>query len=122
MFQKGSAKPLQFKHEPDRPACLKQHLSSGGKYLEFCGTCGATCFWWYVGHQDVIDVSIGLLDERDNGVRAEDWLKWHQRRISSIEKAQLSNEVARGLMEGMASYQDPEEKKLEADPCPITVL
>jgi len=110
MFEKESAEPLELMHEPDRPACLKQHLSSPGKYREFCGTCGATCFWWHVGRPDVIDVSIGLLDERDNGVRAEDWLKWHKKRISFIEKAKLSREVARGLVEGMASYQDPEEK------------
>jgi len=110
MFEKGSAEPLELMHEPDRPACLKQYLSSPGKYREFCGTCGATCFWWHVGRPDVIDVSTGLLDQRENGVRAEDWLKWHKKRVSFIEKAKLSREVARGLVEGMASYQDPEEK------------
>jgi hypothetical protein len=109
IFEKGSTEPLQLAHEPDRPACLKQYLSSPGKYREFCGICGATCFWWNVGRPDVIDVSIGLLDERDDGVRAEDWLKWHRKRLSFIEKVRVSKETVQGLLEGMAMYQDPEE-------------
>ncbi|KIM46803.1 hypothetical protein M413DRAFT_63847 [Hebeloma cylindrosporum] len=110
VFEKGATEPLELMHEPDRPACLKQYLSSPGKYREFCGTCGATCFWWHVGRPDVIDVSVGLIDERDDGVRAEDWLRWYKKRVAFIEKAKLSREVARGLVEGMAAYQDPEEK------------
>jgi hypothetical protein len=94
MFEKGSTENLELTHEPDRPACLKQYLSSPGKYREFCGTCGATCFWWHVGRQDVIDISVELLDERCDGLRAEDWLKWYKKRISFIEMAKLSREVA----------------------------
>jgi len=109
IFEKRSTEPLQLAHEPDRPACLKQYLFSPGKYREFCGSCGATCFWWHVARPDVVDISIVLLDERD-GVRAGNWLKWHKKRLSFIEKARVSKETIQGLVEGMEMYQEPEEK------------
>uniref|UniRef100_A0A8H7Y190 CENP-V/GFA domain-containing protein n=1 Tax=Psilocybe cubensis TaxID=181762 RepID=A0A8H7Y190_PSICU len=118
VFEKGSDKPIVVSKEEERPKGLKQYLSSPGRYHEFCGTCGATAFWWQAGRPDVIDVSVGLLDQSIDGVRAENWLKWHKDRLSYVENSAKNNFV-QGLKDGMAKLQDSFDA---ATPLPTTPL
>ena len=92
--------PINLRVEEERPKGLKQYNSSPGRYREFCGICGATVFWWDLQRPDLIDVSVGLFDEAQNGARAEDWLEWHRGRVSFSEKA-LNAENAKGLLAGL---------------------
>ncbi|KAF9480592.1 hypothetical protein BDN70DRAFT_832540 [Pholiota conissans] len=108
VIEVGSEEPIELVHEADRPKGLRQYSSSPGKYREFCSTCGATAFWWHANRPDLIAVAIGLLDQGKDGVRAEEWLKWHKERLSFIENAKMSSGAVQGLKEGMASESDLE--------------
>ncbi|KDR80158.1 hypothetical protein GALMADRAFT_242419 [Galerina marginata CBS 339.88] len=92
--------PICLEDESQRPSGLKQYISSPGKYREFCGTCGASAFWWQAGVPDLVSVSVGLFDENNDGARAERWLEWHKARVSFQEKA-LSRGMAKGLEDGL---------------------
>lgn len=92
--------PLCFENEAERSKGLKQYISSPGEYTEFCGVCGATAFSWQAGTTDLVHVSVGLLDEKKEGARADGWLEWHRERVSYGEKA-LDTAVAQGLAEGL---------------------
>jgi len=96
----GTTTPLCLEIEEERPQGLKQYISSPGRYRESCGTCGATIFMWQAGVPDLVWVSVGLLDEKVSGARAENWLEWHKARVGFREKA-LSRAVAKGLELGL---------------------
>lgn len=83
----GSPTELNLTDEKLRPKGLKQYKSSPGRIREFCGTCGATVFWWGSERQDLVDVSVGLIDQDQDGLRAEGWLDWHKDRVSFEEDA-----------------------------------
>lgn len=119
VFEKGSDKPIVVAKDEERPKGLKQYLSSPGRYHEFCGTCGATAFWWQAGRPDVINISVGLLDQSIDGARAEDWLKWHKDRLSYVENSVRNKNFVQGLKDGMAKLQDSFEV---ATPLPTTPL
>ncbi|KAF8155683.1 Mss4-like protein [Crassisporium funariophilum] len=106
VHEMNSDEPIELYNDHLRPAGLKQYLSSPGKYREFCGTCGANVFWWHVGRPDVIDISVGLLDHEQAGVRAEQWLKWHKHRVSFSEDAQGTKSTIEGLVSGMAHFEE----------------
>jgi len=67
--------------------------------------CGATVFWWNAGRPGVLDLSVGLVDETQNGVRAEDFLDWWTDRVSFCESG-VSPQLAQGLAEGLAASKD----------------
>lgn len=87
--------PITFANdEPDkRPRGLKQYQSSAGTFREFCGTCGASAFYWSRSAKngraldasseepEVINVGAGLLDQENEGSRAEGWCFWFDRVI-----------------------------------------
>ncbi|TFK34511.1 Mss4-like protein [Crucibulum laeve] len=85
---------------------LKQYISSPGRYREFCPTCGATVFWWNVSRPDIIDVSVGLVDQEKEGARAERWLDWHKERVSFEEMA-LARQTIQALEEGLKASATP---------------
>ncbi|RDB27838.1 hypothetical protein Hypma_002322 [Hypsizygus marmoreus] len=91
---------LDLQNERLRPSGLRQYKSSPGRNREFCGTCGATVFWWGEERPELIDVSVGLVDEKQGGVRAEGWLDWHKGRVSFEEDA-LSRSLVEGLAQGL---------------------
>ena len=81
-------------NEPNkRPQGLKQYRSSEETSREFCGTCGASAFYWTksakngrvtdVSSEDpeVINVGAGLLDQEEMGSRAEGWCFWFDKVI-----------------------------------------
>ena len=96
----GSDVPLYLALNEARPKGLKQYISSPGRYREFCGTCGATVCWWQAGVPGLVNVSVGLLDEKVGGARAEQWLEWHKDRVS-FEGEALSPKLAEGLHDGL---------------------
>ncbi|KAF9474597.1 hypothetical protein BDN70DRAFT_308805 [Pholiota conissans] len=111
----GSTNSLCLEVDEKRPAGLKQFISSPGEYKEFCGTCGATVFSWKAGTPDLINISVGLLDEENSGARAEDWLEWHRERVSHQEKA-LSPSLAKALQEGIKHFWNQIDSTFLVDP------
>ncbi|KAF8814696.1 hypothetical protein BYT27DRAFT_7156411 [Phlegmacium glaucopus] len=106
VFEFGSQRHINLSQDdPCRPKGLKQYLSSPGRYGEFCGTCGATVFWWQAGRPDIIDISVGLLDQDQDGVRAEGWLKWHKERVGFAEDTKVGRSTIEGLVYGMAKFK-----------------
>ncbi|KAF9528589.1 Mss4-like protein [Crepidotus variabilis] len=101
MVDVESGKSLNLEADASRPKGLKRYISSPGRYREFCGTCGASVFWWDAGVPDLVDVSMGLFDEKGaGGARAEDWFEWCTTRVSFEEKAN-NKDLAKGLGEGL---------------------
>ncbi|KAG6866297.1 hypothetical protein C0991_006393 [Blastosporella zonata] len=91
---------LDLQDPEKRPSGLKQYNSSAGRNREFCGTCGATVFWWGAERPDLVDVSVGLIDEQQAGVRAETWFEWWKERVSFEEDA-INGKLVRGLVDGL---------------------
>jgi hypothetical protein len=54
---------------------LKQFWSSKNVCWSFCGTCGASIFYWHDGRPDVVDVAVGIL-RAEEGTLAKNWLGW----------------------------------------------
>lgn len=106
LFEVGSDTPIELQHGADRPRGLNNYMSSPQTFREFCGTCGATVFWWHANDRpDIVDVSVGLLDQEGLGSRAAQWLKWQTERLSFIEVARKTEYLA-ALMDGLASYDE----------------
>ena len=88
-----------------RPKGLKQYESSPGKFREFCGTCGATVFWWREGISH-FDLSAGLVDQEAGGARAKKWLSWYDRIIHP--KDAISPATLAALTEGVKAAKAEE--------------
>ncbi|GJN75016.1 hypothetical protein PLICBS_009112 [Purpureocillium lilacinum] len=71
---------------------LRGYESSPGVMREFCGGCGATVFWHDRWRPELIDVSVGLLQDSEGGVRAEGWLSWWMDRVSFAEDVVLGRD------------------------------
>ncbi|TFK72102.1 hypothetical protein BDN72DRAFT_836691 [Pluteus cervinus] len=82
----ASATCFDLQDTSSRPKELKQYCPSEDTRHEFCGTCGATAFFWKSTEPDILQVAVGLLDA-DVGVRAETWLDWHRERVGYEEEA-----------------------------------
>ncbi|KAJ2933059.1 hypothetical protein H1R20_g4029, partial [Candolleomyces eurysporus] len=100
---RGPDEPIEFPQDDLRPQGLKQYASSPGRYREFCAKCGATAFWWTAGRPDIIDVSMGLINQSYDGVRAEHWFQWHKDRVSFAEKA-TSPVLVQALGDGLKAF------------------
>ncbi|KAF9459652.1 Mss4-like protein [Collybia nuda] len=98
----ASQEPVELNLQDDnlRPEALHRYVSNPGRNRESCRRCGATVFWWGSERPDVVDVSVGLIDQSQGGVRAENWLNWHKDRVSFSEDA-ISKTVIEGLVEGL---------------------
>ncbi|KAG6828565.1 hypothetical protein H0H92_007549 [Tricholoma furcatifolium] len=92
--------PVELRNQEKRPSGLRHYNSSPGRHREFCATCGATVFWWGDERDGLIDFSVGLIDEKQNGARAEGWFDWWKQRVSFEEDA-IHRSVIRGLEEGL---------------------
>jgi len=80
-----TGQPIVLGHEEGAKDAAKadaggrQHYeSSPGVSRDFCGTCGASLFYYKAGRfgGELIDIYVGLLDENQDGRRAERWLRW----------------------------------------------
>jgi hypothetical protein len=100
---RGKDEPVELFHEDMRPPGLRQYVLSPGRYREFCAKCGATAFWWTAGRPDLIDISMGLLDQSTDGSRAEHWFQWYKDRVSFSEKA-TSPVLTRALADGLKAF------------------
>ncbi|GAB1312391.1 hypothetical protein MFIFM68171_02601 [Madurella fahalii] len=98
---------LDFASSPTQ-SLLSSYSSSPGVTREFCGGCGATCFWRSTERPELVDLSAGLIGapcrataraaaragagagggtRTETGARADDWLHWHTGRTSFAEEA-----------------------------------
>ena len=91
--EKGGSEtlPLDFEELRKRGAVLEGYDSSDGVTREFCPGCGATVFWHDKWRPELMDVSVGLLDD-ESGARAEPWLDWWTGRVSFVEDARNGRE------------------------------
>jgi len=92
-----------------RPRGLIQYESSPGTFREFCGTCGATVFYWskaaegkhmpiHEGDEtEAMDLASGLVDQECVGARADGWVVWSNK----VHKPEDAIDKA-----GVASIQD----------------
>ncbi|OOQ85818.1 hypothetical protein PEBR_23971 [Penicillium brasilianum] len=70
----------------------------------FCGTCGATVFYWCKERPEIVDVATGLL-RAPEGVMAENWAVWRAGRLAWPENGLRYHEgFTRALMEGMKQW------------------
>jgi hypothetical protein len=77
---------------------LKHFNSSSDVYRSFCGTCGATVFYWAdEPGQATVAVSVGLL-RAEEGVMARRWLDWAWGMVSWKEEA-VDGEVLEAILE-----------------------
>ncbi|ETN44850.1 uncharacterized protein HMPREF1541_09725 [Cyphellophora europaea CBS 101466] len=66
---------------------LKHYLSTEDVQRSFCGGCGATVFYTFLGESDngVVDVSAGIL-RADSGSLAREWVEWRDGYMSHEEE------------------------------------
>jgi hypothetical protein len=97
----GTKQSVPFREiiKPDAPAfqSLKCRWSSEDVCRGFCGTCGATVFYWHEQRQEVVDISVGLMRSED-GTMARKWLSWWEDKVSWQEEC-----VDQALLEAMFS-------------------
>ncbi|KAF8882519.1 hypothetical protein CPB84DRAFT_1750890 [Gymnopilus junonius] len=69
---------LDPKEGETRTPGLAQYESSPGIFRESCATCGAKVFYWTRNRKggDILDVGAGLLDQEQEGSRADRWFAW----------------------------------------------
>ncbi|KAG6908011.1 hypothetical protein DXG01_006546 [Tephrocybe rancida] len=99
----AEAAPLDLNDDKKRPASLQHYLSSTGRHREFCGTCGATVFWWGDERPGAVDIAAGLLDEQQGGVRAEGWFKWSG--LVTFTDDAINKSLVQGLAEGLKAWK-----------------
>jgi hypothetical protein len=93
---------LELKEGESRTAGLSQYESSPGVYRESCATCGAKVFYWATGRKagaEVLDVSAGLIDQEQEGARADRWFGWSS--ILSAPDDAIDTSVPVSLEDGM---------------------
>ncbi|TFK32354.1 Mss4-like protein [Crucibulum laeve] len=95
---------INFTNPAARPKGLTQYTSTPEKEIhrEFCGTCGATVFFWLPG-RDIVDVSLGTVDQGQRGARAEGWIEW-RKRVTQSQDA-INPRMLKALMEGVEAVE-----------------
>lgn len=96
--------PNDNDHGMKRLPGLKQYISSPGCYREACAKCGATVCAWKEGRSDLICIAPALVDEDQDGSRAEGWLEWHLDRVGFTRNA-LSKTNVVALTEGLRAVK-----------------
>lgn len=82
----------------------KAYHSTEDVVRTFCGTCGATVFYWCKERPEIVDVATGLL-RAPEGVMAEKWAVWRAGRLAWPENGLRYHEgFTRALMEGMKRW------------------
>ncbi|EAU89642.2 hypothetical protein CC1G_02531 [Coprinopsis cinerea okayama7 len=102
-------------HDRKKLSGLKKYISSPGRYREFCQKCGATVFGWQAGRPDLICVAVALVDEEQDGARAEGWFDWCLDRVGFSEQA-LGTKSVSGLLAGLRAAK----KEKTTPPSPST--
>ncbi|RXW22165.1 hypothetical protein EST38_g3674 [Candolleomyces aberdarensis] len=100
---------------------LKQYISSPGRYRESCQKCGATAFAWQAGRPDLICVAVALVDETQDGARAESWLDWCLTRVGFTEQA-VSPMTVEGLTAGLRATKEEKELGKSVDDTTTIVI
>ncbi|TFK27695.1 hypothetical protein FA15DRAFT_701697 [Coprinopsis marcescibilis] len=96
--------PINLSNAEKRPPTLRQFESSPGVYREFCGSCGATVFYWEPANLPKMDIATGLLDqEQSGGVLGNDWFKWSEKGVGYREDEvipEFLDAITKGVMCG----------------------
>ncbi|KAK2810665.1 hypothetical protein FQN50_002705 [Emmonsiellopsis sp. PD_5] len=81
----------------------KTYESSAGVRRAFCGTCGATAFYWCEERPKWVDVAIGLV-RAPEGVMAEDWVTWRLGVGREYSGEEFDGEFSRAVVEGLEAW------------------
>ncbi|KAH8682196.1 DUF636 domain protein [Xylariales sp. PMI_506] len=82
----------------------KTFQSSPGVLRSFCGTCGATVFYWCDDRKNVVDLAVGIL-RAPEGVRAENWLTWRAGRLGWEDSGlRYDREFTKSLRDGLHQW------------------
>jgi len=73
VYDKKTGNVIDF--EGRLPIGMKEHSSSVGRKRYFCSSCGASVFLYSLEQPDVVDLAMGLVDEAQDGARAERWFR-----------------------------------------------
>ncbi|KAH6917787.1 hypothetical protein BKA70DRAFT_882 [Coprinopsis sp. MPI-PUGE-AT-0042] len=98
---------------------LKQYISSPGCYRESCSNCGATICAWKEGRPDLVCIATALVDEDQDGTRAEGWFEWHTDRVGFARNA-LSKVTIDALLEGLQAVKAEMEGPLRGEKASAT--
>ncbi|KAL2862222.1 GFA family protein [Aspergillus lucknowensis] len=83
---------------------MKAYESSEGTRRTFCGTCGATVFYYCEGRPGIVDVATGILRAPEGSMLA-DWAVWRTARLGWSENAlRYDAGFTRGLEEGLKEW------------------
>ena len=83
--------------EANKGTTVKHFKSSSDVYRSFCGTCGASVFYWAdEPGLAVVDVAVGLL-RAESGSMAREWLDWTWGRIAHRHEA-MDHELAEAVL------------------------
>ena len=85
---------------------LRTYESSPETYRSFCSACGARVLYYKVGREggELVDVSVGLVTEEEEGSRAEGWLFWYGK-VSHSQDG-VDKEGIKVLEEGLKQTHD----------------
>ncbi|KAL2360889.1 hypothetical protein RJZ56_006246 [Blastomyces dermatitidis] len=90
----------------------KTFKSSKGAKRAFCGTCGATAFYWNEDRPDIVDVALGLVRAIE-GLFAESWVTWRSGRVAFKESGELfDRDFAEAMAEGIERWGLEREGKV----------
>ncbi|EDN06799.1 predicted protein [Histoplasma mississippiense (nom. inval.)] len=82
----------------------KTFESSKGVRRAFCGTCGATVFYWSEDRADIVDVALGLV-RASEGLFAESWVTWRNGRVAYQESGErFDRDFAEAVALGIKSW------------------
>ncbi|KLJ09610.1 hypothetical protein EMPG_14971, partial [Blastomyces silverae] len=78
----------------------------------FCGTCGATAFYWSDDRPEIVDVALGLVRATE-GLFAESWVTWRSGRMAFKESGELfDRDFAEAMAEGIERWGVEREGKV----------
>ncbi|KAK2794258.1 hypothetical protein FQN51_000892 [Onygenales sp. PD_10] len=81
----------------------KTYESSEGVRRAFCGTCGATAFYWCEERPKWVDVALGLV-RAPGGVMAEDWVTWRGGVGREFSGEEFDGEFSRAVVAGLEAW------------------
>ncbi|OAX79067.1 hypothetical protein ACJ72_06618 [Emergomyces africanus] len=90
----------------------KTFVSSKTAKRAFCGTCGATVFYYSEDEPGMVDVALGLVRATD-GIFVESWVTWRNGRVAYKESGErFDKEFADAMVEGMERWGVEREGKV----------
>ncbi|PGH30711.1 hypothetical protein GX50_06524 [[Emmonsia] crescens] len=90
----------------------KTFVSSKGVRRAFCGTCGATVFYWCEDEAIMVDVALGLVRATE-GLFVESWMTWRNGRVAYKESGErFDKDFAEAMVGGIERWGVEREGKV----------